>query len=102
MKHADKIAARAAMKHASNDRYAYLVYAFVRGRSHASQEPRVSEHKLPGGYWFQRAWLEMFGPGRLPPSREEVDAWLDVPEERIKRFGPRVKKMRPSRSQAAE
>jgi hypothetical protein len=92
----------------SGRRYTYLAYAFVRGIEHARLERRVSEHKIPSA---QRLALELARiagdeaaerePWKVRPTPEMV-AWLTVPEERIKRFGPRVPRIRPSRGKAAE
>jgi len=81
-------------------RYTFLAYAFARGRTHASLEARVSEHKLPQPAMFRYFWTHLFGPA-VTPTLEEVTAWLTVPEERIKRFGPRVPKIRKSNRKVA-
>jgi len=77
----------------------YHLYAFVRGRSLASLEPRVSEHNLPSLYLLTIAWGESFGKGAEP--LDALRAWIAVPEERIRRYGPRVPKMRPTRNALA-
>ena len=81
---------RAAVKK-DPSRPVFHLYAFLRGRPLASLEARVSEHNLPSVYRASRLWKELFQEA-APPALAE---WLKVPEERIKRFGPRQPRQRP-------
>jgi len=90
---------RAAVKASSSPwsgerRALFQLYAFLRGRPLALLEPRVSEHNLPKSYLVQRVWGALFGKEPLPA---ELSAWLAVPEDRIKRFGPKLPRVRPSK-----
>ncbi len=90
-------AVRAAIKESSS-RPLLQIYAFLRGRALERMEPRVSEHNLPSIYVVRMAWKRLFPD---TPAPAEIEGWLRVPEARIKRFGPRVPRLRPSRGVAA-
>lgn len=91
-------------------RYNLLAYAFVRGKTHEFCEQRVSEHNLPSAALLQQAINRLLNNDEKnkflweQKPTPETTAWLKMPEERIKRFGPRVPKMRKSthRDKAAE
>jgi hypothetical protein len=77
-----------------------LLLAFLRGWPHARIEPRVSEHNLPSWRAVQRVYEQAFQRELTTADMEllyRMAAWCKVPEERIKRFGPRRPKERPSR-----
>jgi hypothetical protein len=80
-------------------RMIYLLYAFARGTAHARVERRLTEHSLhpegntiAGGMLFaaMRAGLVEKSDRRLP-----LAGWVDVGEDRVKRFGPRTPRPRP-------
>ena len=91
-------------------RYNLLAYAFIRGKTHEQLERRVSQHNLPHPQLLQVAvnWLlanEFANKNTWEQkATPEVTAWLKMPEERIKYYGPRVPKIRKSdrKANAAE
>jgi len=82
------------------DREELELLALLRGWPLARIEQRNSEHNLPQIHRVRRCWIELFGKDEPEPA--ELADWLKVPEERIKRFGPRVPKIRGSNRNAAE
>jgi hypothetical protein len=86
-----KVAAvRAAVKVAPS-RPLFHLYAFLRGRPLAQLEARVSEHNLPSHPRARQLWASLFGE----PAPAALAAWMAVPEERIRRYGPKLPRQRP-------
>ena len=83
---------RAAVKKESSRPLLHL-YAYLRGRPLAQLEARVSEHNLPSHPRARRLWEALFGE----PAPAALAAWMAVPEERIRRYGPKLPRPRPQR-----
>lgn len=87
-------------KNRYGDREQLQLLAFLRGWPLERIERRNSEHNLPQIHRVRRSWIALFGKDEPEPA--ELADWIKVPEERIKRFGPRVPKIRSSNRAAAE
>ena len=74
-----------------------LAYAYVRGMKHEQVERRISEHNLPYPHSIEVCLERMIGEEELKNLQPPLREWLGT---EVKKYGPRVPKMRRSKKAA--